>query len=107
MPDDLSSLEGEELERRVSAIRDRMRPLEQDLAALRGERDLLLTEIRRRERAAHRTSRADLKTAMKEGQLPTVADLVAGSDAGSFEDYVFNLKTGDEVNARPRDRSPR
>src|ERR1700704_1816540 len=97
MPDDLSSLEGEELERRVSAIRERMRPLEQDLAAMRGERDVLLTEIRRRERAAHRTSRADLKAAMKEGQLPTVADLVAGSDAGSLEDYVFNLKTGGEV----------
>jgi hypothetical protein len=97
MPEDLSSLEGEELERRVAAIRERMRPLEQDLAALRGERDVLQTEIRRRERAAHRTSRADLKAAMKEGQLPTVADLVAGSDAGSLEDYVFNLKTGGEV----------
>jgi hypothetical protein len=34
---------------------------------------------------------------MKQGQLPTVADLVAGSDAGSLEDYVFNLKTGGEV----------
>ncbi len=97
MPEDLGSLEGEELERRVAAIRDGMRPLEQDLAALRGERDVLLTEIRRRERSAHRTSRADLKAAMKEGQFPTVAELVAGSDAGSLEDYVFNLKTGGEV----------
>src|SRR6267378_541128 len=97
MPDDLSSLEGEELERRVAAIRDRMRPLEQDLAALRGERDVLLTETRRRERSAHRTSRADLKSAMKEGQFPTVAELVAGSDSGSLENYAFNLKTGGEV----------
>ncbi len=97
MPEDLGSLEGEELERRVAAIRDGMRPLEQDLAALRGERDVLLTELRRRERSAHRTSRADLKAAMKEGQFPTVAELVAGSDAGSLEDYVFNLKTGGEV----------
>jgi len=31
---------------------------------------------------------------MKEGQFPTVAELVAGSDAGSLEDYVFNLKSG-------------
>lgn len=97
MPEDLSTLEGEELERRVATIRDSMRPLEQDLAALRGERDVLLTEIRRRERSAHRTSRADLKAAMKEGQFPTVAELIAGSDAGSLEDYVFNLKTGGEV----------
>src|SRR4030088_2298258 len=94
MADDLSSLGAEELERGVAAVRERMRPLEQDLAALRGERDVLLTEIRRRERAAHRTSRADLKAAMKEGQLPTVADLVAGSDAGALEGYAFNLQTG-------------
>jgi hypothetical protein len=97
MPEDLSSIEGAELDRRVAAIREKMRPLEHDLAALRAERDVLLTEIRRRERSAHRTSRADLKAAMKEGQFPTVAELVAGSDAGSLDDYVYNLKTGGEV----------
>ena len=97
MPDDLSSVDGAELERRVAAIREKMRPLEQGLAALRAERDVLLTEVRRRERSAHRVSRADLKAAMKEGQFPTVAELVAGSDAGSLDDYVFNLKTGGEV----------
>jgi hypothetical protein len=97
MPDDLSSLDAAELDRRVAAIKERMRPLEQDLAALRAERDVLFTETRRRERIAHRTSRADLKTAMKEGQFPTVAELVAGSESGSLDDYVFNLKTGGEV----------
>lgn len=97
MSDDLSSLEGAELERRVAAIREQMRPLEQGLAALRAERDVLLTEVRRRERGAHRVSRADLKAAMKEGRYPTVADLVAGTDSGSLDDYVFNLKTGGEV----------
>lgn len=97
MPEDLSPIEVSELERRIAAIREKMRPLEQDLAALRGERDVLMTEVRRRERSAHRASRADLKAAMKEGQFPTVAELVAGSDAGSLDDYVFNLKTGGEV----------
>jgi len=97
MPEDLSSIEGAELDRRVAAVREKMRPLEQGLAALRAERDVLLTEIRRRERSAQRTSRADLKAAMKEGQFPTVAELVAGSEAGSLDDYVFNLKTGGEV----------
>jgi hypothetical protein len=97
MPDDLSSLDAAELERRVAAVKERMRPLEHDLAAVRAERDVLLTETRRRERIAHRTSRADLKTAMKEGQFPTVAELVAGSESGSLDDYVFNLKTGGEV----------
>jgi hypothetical protein len=97
MPDDLSSLDAAELERRAAAVKERMRPLEQDLAALRAERDVLLTETRRRERLAHRATRADLKAAMREGQFPTVAELVAGSESGSLDDYVFNLKTGGEV----------
>jgi hypothetical protein len=97
VPDDLTSVDGAELERRVAALRERMRPLEQDLAALRAERDVVLTEVRRRERTTSRTSRADLKAAMKEGRFPTIGDLVAGSDGGSLDDYVFNLKTGGEV----------
>src|SRR5258708_39944802 len=74
-----------------------MRPLEQNLAKLRGDRDVLLTELRRRERAAHRTARADVKTAMREGKFPTVAELVAAGDSGSLDDYNYNLKTGGEV----------
>jgi hypothetical protein len=97
MPEDLSALDGAELERRVDSLRERMRPLERELAALRSERDVLLTEVRRRERGQHRTSRADLKAAMKEGRFPTVGELVAGSDSGSLDDYAFNLKTGGEV----------
>lgn len=97
MPDDLTSLDAAELERRAAAVKERMRPLEQDLAALRAERDVLLTETRRRERLAQRTTRADFKAAMKDGQFPTVADLIAGSESGSLDDYVFNLKTGGEV----------
>jgi hypothetical protein len=97
MPEELSSLDGVELERRVADLRERMRPLEQELAARRSERDILLTEFRRRERIAQRTSRADLKVAMKEGTFPTVAELVAASDAGLLDEYVFNLKTGGEV----------
>ncbi len=97
MADDLSALDDAEIERRIAEIRERMRPVEQQLASLRGERDILLTERRRRERSAHRESRADLKAAMREGKFPTVAELVAGSQAGSLDDYAFNLKTGGEV----------
>jgi len=95
--DDLSALDQAELERRVEGIRERMRPLEQSLAALRAERDVTLTEIRRRERGANRASRADLKAGMKEGKFPTVAELVAVSDGGALDEYVFNLRTGGEV----------
>jgi hypothetical protein len=97
MTDELTGLDDAELERRVAEIRELMRPVEQQLAALRGERDVLLTERRRRERNAHRESRADLKASMREGKLPTVAELVAGSQDGSLDEYTFNLKTGGEV----------
>ena len=93
----MEDLEAAEIERRVAEIRERMRPLEGDLGKLRAERDVLLTELRRRRRLAERTTRADVKAAMREGKLPTVAELVAGSDTGSLDDYVFNLKTGGEV----------
>jgi hypothetical protein len=97
MQEDLTHAEASELERRVAELRDRMRPLEADLAALRGQRDLLLTELRKRRRATDRTTRANVKAAMREGKFPTVAELVAGSDDGSLDDYVYNLKTGGEV----------
>ena len=97
MTDDLSSLDDAELERRVVEIREQMRPLERELAEMRGRRDVLLTERRRRERGAHREARADLKAAMREGTFPTVGELVAGSQSGAFDDYAYNLKTGGEV----------
>jgi hypothetical protein len=97
MAEELTGLDDAELERRLAEIRERMRPVEQQLTALRGERDVLMTERRRRERTAHRESRADLKAAMREGKLPTVAELVAGSKDGSLDEYTFNLKTGGEV----------
>ena len=93
----MEDLDLQEIERRIAAIRARMRPLENDLATLRGERDLLLTEQRRRRRLTERTNRADLKSAMREGRFPTVAELVAATDSGSLDGYVYNLKTGGEV----------
>lgn len=86
-----------ELGERVAELGERIRPVETELARLRAERDVLLTEVRRRERLAHRTVRADLKAAMKEGRFPSVAELVAASDSGTLDDFVYNLKTGGEV----------
>src|SRR5205807_5908862 len=82
---------------RVESVRERMKPVRLELDRLRAERDVLLTELRRRERLAAMSSRRDLKASMRTGELPTVAELVAGFDSGSFDDYVFNLKTGGEV----------
>jgi hypothetical protein len=97
MSDELSSLDPADLERRVADLRERMRPVERDLAALRAERDVLLTEVRRRERHANRLSRADVKSAMKEGSVPSVAELVASVEGGALDEYVYNVKTGGEV----------
>src|SRR2546429_5741120 len=97
MGDDLTQLEAAELEKRVTEARERMRPLEEQLASIRGERDLLLTELKRRRRLSERTTRADLKASMKEGTFPTIAELVAAAQGGSLDDFVYNLKTGGEV----------
>lgn len=93
----MQDLDEAAIEKRIAEIRERMRPLEADLATLRGERDVLLTELRRRRRLTERTTRADLKSSMREGKFPTVAELVAASEAGSLEEFVYNLKTGGEV----------
>lgn len=93
----VDKLDESEIQRRIEDIRERIRPLERQLADLRGERDVLLTELRRRERLTHMQSRASLKAAMKDGRFPTVAELVAGADEGSLDEFVFNLKTGGEV----------
>jgi hypothetical protein len=95
--EDFTALDEAEIERRIEAVRERMRPVQLDLDRLRSERDVLATELRRRERLASMNARRDLKQAMKEGTFPTFAELVASGATGSFDHYVFNLKTGGEV----------
>jgi hypothetical protein len=97
MAEDFTALDEAEIERRIEAVRERMRPVQLDLDRLRSERDVLATELRRRERLASMNARRDLKLAMREGSFPTVAELVASAVSGSFDDYVYNLKTGGEV----------
>jgi hypothetical protein len=97
MAEDLTSLDEAEIEQRIASVRQRMRPIQLDLDRLRAERDVLATELRRRERLTALNSRRDLKQAMREGSFPTIAQLVASAVSGSFDDYVYNLKTGGEV----------
>ena len=97
MAEDLSLLPDAEIEARIEAVRERMRPVQLELDRLRAERDVLATELRRRERLASMNSRRDLKQAMREGEFPTIAELVAGSTTGSFDAHLYNLKTGGEV----------
>ncbi len=97
MSDDLTALADQDLQSRIAELRERMRPLQAELDELRSQRDVLLTEQRRRERMAHVRKRADLKSQMREGVFPTVAQLVESATEGRFDDFLFNLKTGGEV----------
>jgi hypothetical protein len=97
MPKDFNSLDAAEIAEMIEAVRAEMRPHQLELDRLRAERDVLATELRRRERLAAMSARRDLKESMRAGDLPTIAEVVAGSEAGSFDGYVFNLKTGGEV----------
>ena len=97
MAGDLTQLSAEEIEARVAGVRGRMRPVEQQLTELRAERDVLLTELRRRDRLASRERRAGLREAMRAGDLPTLGQLVAAAESGSLDDYLYHLKTGGEV----------
>lgn len=95
--DELTAISEEELQSRLDALKAEMRPVERQLAELRAQRDVLLTERRRRERLDRRDARAALRSAMSSGELPTIAALVAGAEEGSFSDYAYSLKTGGEV----------
>lgn len=97
MSEDLTELAAEELEARIEAVRAEIAPLDRRLRELRADRDVLLTEVRRRERLARRDERADLRARMRAGDLPTIAELAASVEEGEFEDYVYTLKTGGEV----------
>ncbi|MBJ7596659.1 MAG: hypothetical protein DLM67_06535 [Candidatus Nephthysia bennettiae] len=95
--EDLTRLPAEELAGRVAQARARMRPLETQLAEMRAQRDVLLTEQRRRERLAHRNKRAGVKEGMRGGQFPTFSQLLGGTESGAFDRYHYHLKTGGEV----------
>src|SRR5260221_5208200 len=107
MAEDLTTLDSAEIEGRMAAVRERMKPVQLELDQLRAERDVLATELRRRDRLASLNTRRDLKQAMREGSFPTIAELVASGAEGSFEDYAYNLKTGGEGRlGLPRGRYP-
>jgi hypothetical protein len=93
----LSGLDEQALRARVEEVRARMRPAEQQLASLRAERDVLLTELRRRERLATRERRAAARQAAAAGAATPIAELVSSGGPGSFDDYAYSLKTGGEV----------
>ncbi|HEV2953368.1 MAG TPA: hypothetical protein VG015_04705 [Candidatus Dormibacteraeota bacterium] len=86
-----------DIQSQIDLIQNRMRPLETDLAELRAERDLLLAELRRRERVERTKQRAAVKAALREGELPSIEALIDSDGTGTFDGYIYNLRTGGEV----------
>jgi hypothetical protein len=95
--DELEGLAAEEIESRLQEIRQAMVPLERELAESRAQRDVLLTEVRRRERLEQRQRRAGVRDSMRSGELAGIAELIEQAGQGSFDNYAYNLKTGGEV----------
>ncbi|MGH7910297.1 MAG: hypothetical protein ACREOV_01085, partial [Candidatus Dormibacteraceae bacterium] len=91
MGDDPKELTAEALQARIEEVRSRMAPLDRQLRDLRAERDVLLTEVRRRERLSRRDERADLRARMKAGDLPAIAELIANGEDGEFDEYTYSL----------------
>jgi len=97
MSSPLSELDPDELEHRLSELRGRLRPLEEALAELRSERDVLLTEVRRRQRAQRLATRSRLRAATREGELTSLLELMADAQGGALDDFAYSLKTGGDV----------
>lgn len=97
MPEDLGGLGQGELEEMIAQAAARMRPLEEELNRLRAEREVLATELRRRQRLAVREARAEVKVAMRDGELPSFAQFVESAEEGEWAELACNLKTGGEV----------
>src|SRR5258708_15704841 len=100
MAEDLTTLDSAEIEGRMAAVRERMKPVQLELDQLRAERDVLATELRRRERLASPNTRRDPKQAMRGGSFPTISEPVASRAEGALEDHASNPNTGGE--GRPR-----
>ena len=94
---DLTTMSEAELRVAVEEVRGRMRPVEEQLSQLRAERDLLLTELRRRERLATRERRTDVRDSIKTGAAVALREFVGTVERGEFEEFRFNLKSGGEV----------
>ncbi len=97
MSDGLGELSDASLTERVDRLVARMRPLDEEVARLRAERDEYLVELRRRERLRSMERRKSVKLDMRAGRAVSIEALIAAAAEGSFDDYRFNLKTGGEV----------
>jgi len=117
--EELAGLSDEELQRLVEVvelaerrIRDQMAPFQLQLTRLAQDTAALRTELRRRERQHHIQSRKQVREQVKEGEAPSLAQLIEMADAPAFGEPAFSelsflLESGGEVAlGYPGSRSP-
>lgn len=108
-PEELAALDEEQLQRLVQSlgelergIREQMAPFQRQLTRLAQDSALLATESRRRERQRHLQQRRQVRDQVKEGEAPSLAQLLAMPEPPSFgepplAELSFLLGTGGEV----------
>jgi nucleoside 2-deoxyribosyltransferase len=102
--DDLSleNASDEQLNARVRALMERMRPLEEELGRLRAQVQQVASEQKKRERNLHLKSRMQVRTTVKEGQLPNLVQIAESSNdlvpaGAALRDLRFFRDSGTEV----------
>jgi len=107
--EELVGLEEEQLQalvQRVAAterrLRDQMAPFQLQLNRLAKDSALVQTELRRRERQRHLEARREVREQVKEGDAPSLAELIEAESPPafgepSFSELSFLLGTGGEV----------
>lgn len=108
-PEDFSGLSDEQLQQLVEQvesaerwIREQMAPFQLRLTRLAQDSAAVRTEVRRRDRQRHIQSRKEVRDQVKEGEAPSLAQLVEADSPPSFGEPPFSelsflLDSGGEV----------
>ncbi len=83
-------------------IRDQIAPFQLRLARLAQDASAVRTEVRRRDRQKHIEARKEVRAQVKEGDAPSLAQLIEAEDPPSFGESEFSeltfwLESGGEV----------
>src|SRR5918912_3071977 len=99
---DLQDASDEQLDARVRTLMERMRPLEEELGRLRAQIQQVVSEQKKRERSLHLKSRMQVRTTVKEGQLPNLQQIAESSNdlvpaGAALRDLHFFRDSGTEI----------
>jgi hypothetical protein len=99
---DLANASDEDLSARLRTLMQRMGPIEEELGRLRAQVQQVVSEQKKRERALHLRGRMQVRTTVKEGQLPNLQQIAESSNdlvpvAAALRDLRFFRDSGTEI----------